>query len=126
MRVSTLAGTSSGAAAVGRSRGLEYGVRRTSFTNLATEVNGFCIRDIVVRSPNEDITAVGFARQVIDSYFMALADGPTEVHKLTLAKQILRGYQPSDDLFPTRHLLKERERAEQKYGQFATLTDDEV
>ncbi len=71
-------------------------------------------------------TEMPFVRQVIDSYYLGMGDGPTEVHKLTLAKQILRGYQPSDDLFPTRHLLKERTRAEQKYGQFATLTDDEV
>ena len=71
-------------------------------------------------------TEMPFARQVIDSYYLGMGDGPTEVHKITLAKQVLRGYQATDDLFPTRHLLKERDHAQQKYGQFATLTDDEV
>ncbi len=71
-------------------------------------------------------TEMPFARQVIDSYYLGMGDGPTEVHKLTLAKQILRGYQPSDDLFPTRHMPKEREHAFQKYGEFASLTDDEI
>ena len=32
---------------------------------------------------------------------MGLADGPTEVHKVTVARQVLRDYQPSDDLWPT-------------------------
>lgn len=67
-----------------------------------------------------------FARQVIDSYFLGLADGPTEVHKITLAKQILRGYQGTTDLFPTRHRLKEREKALKKYGQLVGPTDDQI
>ena len=32
---------------------------------------------------------------------MGLADGPTEVHKVTVARQVLRDYQASDDLWPT-------------------------
>ena len=67
-----------------------------------------------------------FARQIINSYFLGLADGPTEVHKLTLARQILRGYSPSDDLFPTRHGLKLREKALRKFGQLVGPTDDQI
>ena len=37
---------------------------------------------------------------------MGLADGPTEVHKVTVARQVLRDYRPSDDLWPTEHLPK--------------------
>ena len=33
---------------------------------------------------------------------MGLADGPTEVHKVTVARQVLRDYKASDDLWPTR------------------------
>jgi acyl-CoA dehydrogenase len=35
---------------------------------------------------------------------MGIADGPTEVHKVTVARQVLKGYQPSPGLFPTQHL----------------------
>jgi acyl-CoA dehydrogenase len=31
---------------------------------------------------------------------MGIADGPTEVHKLTVAKAVLKGYQPYDGLWP--------------------------
>ena len=67
-----------------------------------------------------------FARQVVNSFFLGLADGPTEVHKLTLARQILRGYKPSEDLFPTRHLLKERERSHRKFAELVGPTDDQL
>ena len=32
---------------------------------------------------------------------MGLADGPTEVHKVTVARQVLRDYKASDDIWPT-------------------------
>ena len=35
---------------------------------------------------------------------MGIADGPTEVHKDTIAKTVLKGYEPSDGLFPSYHL----------------------
>ncbi len=53
---------------------------------------------------------------IVSSYTMGLADGPTEVHKVTLAKKILRDYEPSDDLFPTRHIPKLREKAHARYA----------
>ena len=67
-----------------------------------------------------------FTRQIINSYFLAIGDGPTEVHKITLARQILRDYNASDDLFPSRHLLKEREKARKKFGQLVGPTDDQL
>jgi len=71
-------------------------------------------------------TEMPFAHQVVDAFFLGLGDGPTEVHKITLAKQILRGYEATDDLFPTRHLLKEQERARKKFGALVGPTDDEI
>ena len=35
---------------------------------------------------------------------MGIADGPTEVHKDTIAKQVLKGYKPYDGLYPSMHL----------------------
>ena len=57
-----------------------------------------------------------FAEQVLQSYHMGLADGPVEVHKVTVARQLLRDYQPANTLFPSYHLLAARERAMEKYG----------
>jgi acyl-CoA dehydrogenase len=58
-----------------------------------------------------------FADQVLQSFHMGLADGPVEVHKVTVAKQILRNYQPANTLFPSYHVPAARERAIEKYGQ---------
>ena len=35
---------------------------------------------------------------------MGIADGPTEVHKDTIAKQVLKGYRPSAGFYPSMHL----------------------
>jgi acyl-CoA dehydrogenase len=54
---------------------------------------------------------------------MAIADGPTEVHKITLATQLLKGYSPVDGLWPSGHLPTLREKARAK---FADLLEHEV
>jgi acyl-CoA dehydrogenase len=54
---------------------------------------------------------------------MGLADGPTEVHKLTVAKQVLRGYQPAEGMWPSAWIPGRIEAAQQK---FATLLELEV
>ena len=46
---------------------------------------------------------------------MGIADGPTEVHKVTLARQILKDYQPDNDLFPSYHIPKLREEAQKRF-----------
>ena len=46
---------------------------------------------------------------------MGIADGPTEVHKVTLAKQILKDYTPDNDLFPAYHIPKLREEAQTRF-----------
>jgi acyl-CoA dehydrogenase len=56
------------------------------------------------------------AAWVLESFHMALADGATEIHKTTLARQILKGYEGTDDLFPTTHLPKLRAAAEAKHA----------
>jgi acyl-CoA dehydrogenase len=64
-----------------------------------------------------------FVEQVIQSFHMGLADGPTEVHKITVARQVLREYKATRDLFPTQHLPKLREAA---IGRYAAQIEREV
>jgi len=55
-------------------------------------------------------------REVIESFHMGLADGPTEVHKVQVARRVLDDYVPCDDLFPSAHLPKRRAEAEARYA----------
>jgi acyl-CoA dehydrogenase len=57
-----------------------------------------------------------FAAMVLESFHMGLADGATEVHKVTLARQLLADHKASDDLFPTLHLPKLRAQAHERYA----------
>ena len=67
-----------------------------------------------------------FAKQIMESYVMGLADGPTEVHKVTVAKQVLRDYRPENALFPSYDLLNARERAIAKYSEVLEHLDHAV
>ncbi len=51
---------------------------------------------------------------------MATVDGPSEVHSVTVAKQVLRDYEPAPGLFPSAHLLPRIEAAREKYSAFLT------
>ncbi|MEO8296306.1 MAG: acyl-CoA dehydrogenase family protein [Burkholderiales bacterium] len=64
---------------------------------------------------------VPFMDQILSSYVMGLADGPTEVHKVTLARELLRSYKGTKDLFPAYHRPLARERALARYA--AALAD---
>ena len=41
---------------------------------------------------------------------MGIADGPTEVHKVTIARQVLKGYKPQEGLWPERAPPRPRRR----------------
>jgi acyl-CoA dehydrogenase len=60
-----------------------------------------------------------FTQMLLGSMVMGIADGPTEVHKVTVAKQVLRDYRPDNDLFPSYHLPKLREAAADRYPDIA-------
>ncbi|ETW93498.1 MAG: acyl-CoA dehydrogenase [Candidatus Entotheonella factor] len=62
-----------------------------------------------------------FSNQVIDALRLGIVDGPTEVHKVTVARQVLRDYKPAEGLFPSGHLPALREQAIQKYGELLEL-----
>jgi acyl-CoA dehydrogenase len=61
-------------------------------------------------------TEMPFSQMVIDSFQVALADGPVEVHKVTLARQLLRDFQGTDDVFPAYHLPRVQAEALAKLG----------
>ncbi|MFJ1969476.1 acyl-CoA dehydrogenase family protein [Streptomyces sp. NPDC087903] len=53
---------------------------------------------------------------------LALADGPSEVHRTTIAKQLLKNYRPAEGLFPSEHVPPKREAARKRY---AHIIDDD-
>ena len=61
-------------------------------------------------------TEMPFLEMVLNSFVMGLGDGPTEVHKITLARQVVRGYNPSPDLFPSQHIPRLRQAARERYA----------
>ncbi|MCG8672192.1 MAG: acyl-CoA dehydrogenase, partial [Pseudomonadales bacterium] len=64
-----------------------------------------------------------FSRMMMAASTLALADGPTEVHKLTLARQLLRDYEGGDPRWPSQHLPTRREAARERV---AEMIDREV
>jgi acyl-CoA dehydrogenase len=55
------------------------------------------------------------ASMLLAAVALGVADGPTEVHQATLAKDLLTDYQPYDGLWPPEHLPVRREAARAKY-----------
>ncbi|HTQ15426.1 MAG TPA: acyl-CoA dehydrogenase family protein [Rhizomicrobium sp.] len=66
-----------------------------------------------------------FTSMLIGSMVMGIADGPTEVHKITVARQVLRDFKPDNDLFPSYHLPKVREAAKDRFPDVAAMLKDE-
>lgn len=58
-----------------------------------------------------------FTDLIVQSFVMGLADGPTEVHKITVAKQVLREYTATPDLFPAYHRPTASAAAREKFSQ---------
>ena len=61
-------------------------------------------------------TQAPFSDALINSYHVGLADGPTEVHKMVLAREVLKEHSPTEAMFPEYLRWKEEERALDLYG----------
>ena len=59
---------------------------------------------------NEMVLGNLFVRQ----FTIGFSDGPSEVHKITAARQILKDYRPAPGLWPTEHLPTKRAAAREK------------
>jgi acyl-CoA dehydrogenase len=55
---------------------------------------------------------------------MAIADGVDEVHKVTVARNVLKGYQPQEGLWPTEYIPAKREEARKKYADLIASDPD--
>jgi acyl-CoA dehydrogenase len=62
-----------------------------------------------------------FHSMLLGASVMGLADGPTEVHKVTIARQLLRDYRPAEGLWPSQHLPTRLEAAKTKYPDLVEL-----
>lgn len=61
-------------------------------------------------------TQMPFTDALINSYHVGLADGPTEVHKVTLAREILKEKSGINNMFPSYMLHEREERAREMMG----------
>ena len=66
-------------------------------------------------------TEMPFSHLLLNSYHLGLADGPTEVHKITVAREVLKDVKPATDMFPDYIGYACLERARALYG---PLLDD--
>jgi acyl-CoA dehydrogenase len=57
-----------------------------------------------------------FTSMMVGAEALAIADGPTEVHKITLATQLLKEYKPSDGMWPSAHIPTRRAEARARYA----------
>ena len=62
-----------------------------------------------------------FFRMIHGAAVMGLADGTTEVQKTTVAKQVLRDYEPTDDMWPSEWIPKKQEAARAKLADYLEL-----
>jgi acyl-CoA dehydrogenase len=69
-------------------------------------------------------TELPFGQWVLESYHMGLADGATELHKIQVAKQLLRGRRANPDLFPSGHLPARAAAARSKYAETLAARDE--
>ena len=64
-----------------------------------------------------------FPMMINAAAIMGIADGPTEVHKLTVARQVLRQYRPADGVWPSEWIPGKVEAAKAKFAEYMELEE---
>ena len=59
-----------------------------------------------------------FFTMIHSAAVMGLADGPTELHKFTVARQVVRDYRKAEGMWPTEWIPGKIEAAKAKYADF--------
>jgi acyl-CoA dehydrogenase len=62
-----------------------------------------------------------FFSMILGAGVMGLADGPTEVHKVTVARQVLRDHRPAEGMWPSGWLPGKEEEARKAYAHLLDL-----
>ncbi len=62
-----------------------------------------------------------FGGMWLTAAIMSVVDGPSEVHRMTVAKRVLRDYKPSEGPFPSEHLPARLEAARAKFAEILEL-----
>ncbi len=62
-----------------------------------------------------------FGGALIGASVMGLADGPTEVHKITIARQVLRNYRPVEGMWPSGWIPGKIDDAKARYAHLLEL-----
>jgi len=58
-----------------------------------------------------------FVKMMVQAESLGIADGATELHKMTVARRVLRDYEPVTTAFPTGHLPTRRAEAQARLAQ---------
>lgn len=79
-------------------------------------IRNTALRGIQIHGSIGVSSEVPFMEMLLDGLTIGIADGPTEVHDVTLARELLKRYEPATGLFPTNHNPRLREEAEARYA----------
>ena len=58
-----------------------------------------------------------FVKMMVAAESLGIADGATELHKMTVARRTLREYEPVSTLFPSQHLPTRRAEAQARLAE---------
>jgi acyl-CoA dehydrogenase len=107
-------------------------IEQTDYSRARTQIAAIkvatpkVLHDIVYRSMHVH-GALGVSNEMplagmwMAAPIMGIADGPTEVHKVTIARRVLRDYKPSDGLFPSQHIPSRVAAARERFADLLEL-----